>query len=129
MSFCQKQEIRCSCGKEFEWDLWDSVNVTTDPDLKEMILDGQMNVVVCPYCGILFYFEKFLLYHDEKKRHLFYIYHNDCKDDRTDLKKKAICDYETVKKQSSDTVFTDYKIEVFFGLDELVKFLREEELL
>lgn len=129
MSFCQKQEIKCSCGKEFEWELWDSVNVTTDPDLKEMILDGQMNVVVCPYCGLLFYFEKFLLYHDEKKRHLFYIYKHDCKDDRMDLKKKAICDYETVKKQSSDTVFTDYKIEVFFGLDELVQFLREEEFL
>ena len=127
MSFCQKQEIRCSCGKKFEWNLWDSVNVTEDPDLKEMILDGQMNVVVCPSCGLLFYFEKFLLYHDEKKRYLFYVYEHDCENDRAELKKKAAGDYETVKKQSSGAVFTDYKIEVFFGLDELVRFLREEE--
>lgn len=127
MSFCQKQEIKCSCGNVFEWDLWDSVNVTTDPDLKEMILDGQMNVVVCPSCGLLFYSEKFLLYHDEKKRYLFYVYNHDCKETREELKKKANCDYEAVKKQSDDAVFTGYKIEVFIGLDELVQFLRGED--
>ncbi|MFH1540366.1 MAG: CpXC domain-containing protein [Elusimicrobiota bacterium] len=127
MSFCQKREIKCFCGKEFEWELWDSINVTTDPDLKDVILNGQMNVVVCPFCGVLFYYEKFLLYHDEKKRYLFYVYEHNCKEDKTKLKEKANCDYETVKKQSNNTVFTNYKVEVFFGLDELIQFLNEKE--
>ena len=127
MSSYQKQNVKCSCGKDFEWDLWDSVNVTTDPDLKEMLLNGQMNVVVCPYCGLLFYYEKFLLYHDEKKRYLFYIYNHDCKEDREILREKAKDEYETIRQKSKNTVFVDYKIEIFYGLDELVEFVKNEE--
>ena len=127
MSYSQKQDVVCSCGKGFEWDLWDSVNVTTDPDLKEQILNGLMNVVVCPYCGLLFYYEKFLLYHDEKKKYLFYVYAHDCEETKDEMRKKANDDYELVKKQSTDNIFADYKIEVFTGLDELVEYLRKEE--
>ncbi|MDD5687140.1 MAG: CpXC domain-containing protein [Elusimicrobia bacterium] len=127
MSYSNKQNVECSCGKEFEWDLWDSINVTTDPDLKEMMLNGLLNVVVCPYCGLLFYWERFLLYHDEKKRYLFYVYNHDCKDNRDELREKAKIDYETVKQKSDNMFLADYKIEVFFGLDELVEFIKNEE--
>ncbi|MBN1383500.1 MAG: hypothetical protein JW983_01290 [Elusimicrobia bacterium] len=129
MSSNQKQPVECGCGKTFEWTLWESINVTTDPDLKESLLNGTLNVVVCPYCGLLFYYERFLLYHDEKKRYLFYVYNHDCEEDKEVLKKKAVADCRAIRdKSEKHEIFSDYRIEVFFGLDNLVKFLKEEEL-
>ena len=127
MSVSEKHNITCRCGKKFEWDIWSSVNVTKDPDLKDLLFDGLLNVVVCPFCGDLFYYENFILYHDEKKHYLFYVYNHDCAESKVDLVKKAKYDCEFVNQKADKKIFVGYKIEVFFGLDELVEFLRREE--
>ncbi|OGS45524.1 MAG: hypothetical protein A2539_10180 [Elusimicrobia bacterium RIFOXYD2_FULL_34_15] len=127
MSFSQKQIVTCECGHEFEWDIWSSINVTRDPDLKETLFNGLLNVVVCPFCGIFFYFETFILYHDEKKKYLFYIYNHDCPEDKTKLTQKAKEDCELVNQKAEKKIFLDYKVEVFFGLDEVLEFLKKEE--
>jgi hypothetical protein len=60
--------LTCACGASFEADLWDSLNVTLDPDLKEQLLAGKVNVVTCPECGAEAFVEKDLLYHDLERR-------------------------------------------------------------
>jgi len=127
MSTSVKHNIKCRCEKEFEVELWDSVNVTKNPELKKTLLNGELNVVVCPSCGLLFYAEKFIIYHDEKKKYLFYIYPQDCPDDRQKLITKVRADYELLKQKSNDTFLKNYSMDVFIGLDELVRFLNEED--
>jgi len=127
MSTCEKHNIRCSCEREFEADLWDSINVTKDPDIKRTLLNGELNVVVCPSCGLLFYVEKFLIYHDEKKKYLFYIYSHDCDEDRESLRVKLRADCDLLNENSGGTFLNGYNTDVFIGLDELVLFLREND--
>jgi len=127
MSTRAKQNVKCLCERKFEVDLWDSVNVTKNPELKKVLLNGELNVVVCPSCGLLFYAEKFLIYHDEKKKYLFYIYCHDCQDDRPMLLKKLNADYELLRQKSGGAFLSDYKMDIFIGLDELVQFLHEDE--
>ena len=43
MSKMHKEFLKCpDCGREIEYDYWDSVNVSLDPKLKEYVLDGSI---------------------------------------------------------------------------------------
>ena len=103
MSTNAKHNIKCGCKKEFEAVLWDSVNVTKDPDLKRVLLNGELNVVVCPSCGLLFYVDKFIIYHDEKKKYFFYVYTHDCEEDRASLEGRMKADYELLTQKAGGT--------------------------
>lgn len=67
MSKLHKEIYICpNCGKEIEYEYWDSVNVTLEPQLKESVLDGSIFNCSCS-CG---YDENLihpLLYHDMDK--------------------------------------------------------------
>ncbi len=39
------------CGTENHITVWESVNVTLDPDLKRMVLDGSIFEHQCPECS------------------------------------------------------------------------------
>lgn len=68
MSKMHKEFLKCpDCGREIEYDYWDSVNVSLDPKLKEYVLDGSIFNCSC-ICG----YDKNLvhpfLYHDMNKK-------------------------------------------------------------
>ena len=68
MSKIRTIKLTCpECGEEFDFDVYESVNVTLDPNLKEKVLDGSIFAPVCPKCG---HFEVLIhpfLYHDMEK--------------------------------------------------------------
>jgi hypothetical protein len=66
--------LECSCGVKFQADLYDSVNVTFDPELKNLILDGKINVITCSSCGKESYIDKSLLYHDMDANVMIYVH-------------------------------------------------------
>ncbi|OQA92690.1 MAG: hypothetical protein BWY26_00107 [Elusimicrobia bacterium ADurb.Bin231] len=127
MSTCQIYDVECRCHAEFQAKLWDSINVTKNPELKEKLLNGEVNVVICPVCGLMFYVEKFVLYHDEKKKFMFYVYTRDCPETRDDLLSKALKDYATLTAKSECDFLSNYNFNVFKGMDELVFFIKQNE--
>ena len=66
--------IRCpGCGHEQAVELYESVNVRTDPVLRDQLMANQLNVVQCEGCRISFRVDKPLLYHDPDRRFLLYL--------------------------------------------------------
>ena len=48
MSSASEMDVTCACGHTFKAELYQSANVTLNPDLRKYILTGEMNIVTCP---------------------------------------------------------------------------------
>lgn len=58
-------QVKCSkCGSSFEAASYQSINVASDPQLKERVRDGSLFVAECPYCGTRNLLRYNTLYHD-----------------------------------------------------------------
>lgn len=69
MSMMKKVKVVCEeCGKEFEAERYDSINVDLDPELREKFLFDELYVFKCPHCGHIHYKPYPVLYHDMKHK-------------------------------------------------------------
>ena len=69
MSKISKVKFNCpECGKEVEFDYYESINVTLNPELKEKVINGLIYSVECPSCGHREAFPHPFLYHDMEKK-------------------------------------------------------------
>lgn len=65
MSLAVPCSLRCpSCGNEQETMVWESVNVTLDPELKEKLFRAEINLFSCEKCGEESLIDTPLLYND-----------------------------------------------------------------
>jgi len=39
------------CGSEQEFEIFDSVNVSLDPDAKQKLINGELTIFTCDECG------------------------------------------------------------------------------
>ncbi len=87
MSKLTKEKFECPrCSKEMEIDIWNSVNVTLDPEMKSKLLDASIFEHKCDNCANTIYMEYGLLYHDmEKKLMLFFSPNKSEENNRIDL--------------------------------------------
>lgn len=138
-----KQEIRCHCGTCFEATLYSSVNVKLNPELKRELLDGSLNVVVCPACGEQRSIEIALLYHDMDRRIAIQVFPKEGKDQSTEVEKKM--ESQAIIRALLSRIFSengessgpserimeyfDYLANphIVFGLDELAKLVAKLE--
>ena len=68
MSQKRKHEIACPlCGREQEVELWDSIDVDEDPELREELLSSRVNRVECAGCRKSFRIDKPLVYRDREQ--------------------------------------------------------------
>jgi hypothetical protein len=68
MSQKRKHEIACPlCGREQEVELWDSINVDSEPELREALLLNRVNRVECAGCRKSFRIDKPLVYQDREQ--------------------------------------------------------------
>lgn len=69
MSKLSWRKIKCNkCGIEFDAPVYESVNVTLDPDLREKVLNGEIFVFECPVCHEKHFIQYPFLYHDMKNK-------------------------------------------------------------
>ena len=67
-------QITCpNCGTPYSAEVHQVIDVGLQPELKQMLLSGQLNVAVCPSCGTGGQLASVLLYHDPAHE-LFMIY-------------------------------------------------------
>ncbi len=66
--------IRCpQCSQEQDVELYESLNVQTSPELKEQLMNNQLNAVVCEQCDSSFRVDKPLLYSDPVRNLLIHV--------------------------------------------------------
>jgi len=130
MSTRSKIDVTCECGEAFKADVWQSVNVTASPELRDEILNGQMNVVTCPGCGRRFHVEIPFLYHDLEKREWIWVYPLSYEKNGFEVYQKVHEMWEDLKRSMPPKVRErfekEYKVTVLFGMDALVYYLRSQ---
>jgi hypothetical protein len=127
MSTRKLEEIRCPCGEVFEAELWNAINVTEDPELKEALTAGEINVVCCPACSEVFYAEHFLLYHDAENELLAFVYPSSFAVQAGQLESKMTADFERAMHDLPPEQRLAYNPVLLFGLDALVALMHRDE--
>ena len=127
MSSAKLEQIRCPCGEVFEADLYNSINAEEDPDLKEALICGEINVVCCPKCSQIFYAEHFVLYHDPSVELIAFVYPSTFRSDEKYWKSRMEDDFEKATAATPDGAKILYAPIILFGLDELVQLIKEED--
>ena len=69
MTDLYEESIRCpSCNQSQNVTVYKSINVTLDPNLRESLFDGQINIFKCNECGQEAFIPIPLLYHDMERQ-------------------------------------------------------------
>lgn len=126
-----KREIQCHCGKCFEATLYESVNVKLNPELKRELLDGRLNVVICPACGQQRRLEIPLLYHDMERRIAIWIFPEDMKGQVAEIEAQ-LSGLDSLLRARVGEVIANYlnycgKPHLVFGRDKFVQLLVQLE--
>ena len=62
-------QVTCSkCQFRFPFQMWESVNVTLNPDMKEIVRHGGLFQAICPHCGEPILVDFPTIYHNMDKR-------------------------------------------------------------
>lgn len=73
MSQEKPYRIACpQCRREQDVRLYDAINASSEPALREALMENQLNAVVCEECAFSFRVDKPLLYHDTDRRMMIY---------------------------------------------------------
>jgi hypothetical protein len=125
MSYGDERVIRCACGHENTCRVILSVNGLTDESLREGICDGRFNVVRCAGCGRLMYAEVPFFYIDERRRTVWYVFPAGTGDPERCRREAADC-FELSRRSVEDPSgrIEGFTLEVMFGIEELVEYLR-----
>ena len=126
MSILSSREITCNCGHVFEASLWSAVSVSENPELKESIISGEFNLVSCPKCQQMFYWEHFFIYQDLANEFIAYVYPKNYEKQATYYRNLMIEQFKEVALATTE-VLIDFDPVLYFGIVDLVSTLKMEE--
>jgi hypothetical protein len=129
MSILNLEEIKCSCGETFEAELLSAISVSDNPELKEALIAGEINIVSCPKCGQMFYAENFLLYHDSENELIAFVYPLSFQNQAAQCRKKMQCEFSRAVENfgESEKKKIGYEPLLIFGIEDLVLLLKAEQ--
>lgn len=65
MSSSHKEMITCpTCGHQQPFEVWDSLNASNNPELKEKLMHGDLTTMVCEECQAAVFVKFDMIYHD-----------------------------------------------------------------
>lgn len=119
MSRISEVKVTCSkCQKESDFQIWQSINVQLDPEMKEKVLNGEAFLFKCPECGAVTQINYMTLYHDMEKQFMVYL----APDDEETIKETAEALSETIRLSDDFNLEDDYakyKLRIVTSLMEL----------
>jgi hypothetical protein len=118
--------IRCSCGAAFTGEVYEYVFAEHDPELKDAILSGEFNRVMCPSCGHGLPVENRYLYRDEKNGLSVWVCGKGDEPKREELAKELIERNARLECHFTDGAGPGRKLLVF-GREALVGLLLKED--
>ncbi len=78
MSQIRTEHITCpQCHKESEIELWSSINVSLDPELREKVFTNELWAWKCPHCGYETFIPWGTIYHDMENRFMLFFEFDD----------------------------------------------------
>lgn len=127
-SIKSQETLKCPHGWEsFEAEQWSFVNATQNPELKDAILGGELNLFCCPHCSAFFHGDTDFIYYDEQGSLLVFVFSDKNRQDKGNLLAKMRRDYAQLK----DTLFKQLKLDsgpmYVFGLEELKEVVKKEQ--
>ena len=97
MSLNTQEKLRCpKCGALNDITLWQSITVSDSPDLKQELLSGRINMLVCTDCGTKALVPTPMLYHDEEKKLMLSFYPTNDEDEAAEH-------FKQIKESSKDS--------------------------
>ena len=128
VSTFNERDVTCEkCGEDFKGTIWTAIHAGQDPELKELLLGGELNILFCPHCAHTFYFEHFLLYQDPRLGIVAYVYPPAEEYRRTELGVLMKRSFSDAQESLDPKDRLPYGPSLFFGLDELQARIRQEE--
>lgn len=127
MSISNLEEIKCPCGEVFEAELLSAISVSDNPELKESLIAGEINLVCCPACGEMFHAERFILYHDSSNELIAFVYPLSFQSQAAQCKQKMLNEFKAAVDNFEDKNRISYEPLLFFGIEELVLMLKAEQ--
>jgi len=120
------------CGENFEADFWTVVRGDRDHDVKELILSGEFNLLMCTKCSEMFLHEEPFLYMDPTRAILAFVMPEAYLGEKDKWIAKLNADYEPLKDALSSEEGVGAEPAFLFGLAQLTDLLendlnREEE--
>lgn len=128
MSVLVTRDITCPyCQHPNETEVWSSINVREDPELKDVLLGGELNMTECEACHEIFYAENFLLYHDPDDQLMAFVYPVENAADRAVWEEKTTLDYAASQATVPEGEGLRYPPLSLFGLDDLVRLVERDD--
>ncbi len=127
MSISNLEEITCPCGNVFEAELLSAISVADNPELKEALIAGEINLVCCPKCGEMFYAECFILYHDSENELIAFVYPLSFQNQAAQCRKKMLGEFHSALENFSEKQKINYEPLLIFGIEDLVLLLKNEQ--
>ncbi|MEQ8200554.1 MAG: CpXC domain-containing protein [Syntrophomonadaceae bacterium] len=110
MSIINRNEYDCpNCSHKLSINVYDSINVGINPELKDLVLAGKLNSAVCPECDKRIVINQSFMYHDPKN--LLIINHVP----------KHADPYEVVESSKLFSLFAGYMLRYVTRLPELTE--------
>ena len=127
MSISNLEEIKCPCGEVFEAELLSAISVSDNPELKEALIAGEINLVACPKCGNMFYAECFILYHDNENELIAFVYPLSFQNQASQCKKKMMNEFHAALESFGEKQKINYKPLLIFGIEDLAIIIKNEQ--
>lgn len=118
----KKIKLVCpECNKEFNTDIYTSINVQLDKDMKTKILSGKLFDIECEHCHAKFHIPYPVLYHDmEKKLLIQYTEEKDLESSKDVLKKANVDADYTVRIVDNERDWIEKILISDSGLDDRI---------
>lgn len=126
MAYRAGYEIICSCGGKFNAQLCEYIFTEYDPELRDALLGGELNVVTCPSCGEGFPVENRVLYRDEKNKLWIWMCPKMEEARREELLSEIMENNPYFKDHHLDEK-DDYRKHLVFGRNALIALLLKED--
>jgi hypothetical protein len=121
------EEIECPCGHVFEAELLSAISISDNPELKSVLMGGEINVVSCPECKKIFYAECFVLYYDRENELIAFVYPLSFQNQAAQCKRKMREEFELALKSFEEKEKIRYEPLMLFGIEDLVSLLHSEQ--
>lgn len=113
--------------EDFDVEYWSFISADEDPELKDAIIGGELNLFCCPECKTFFHHDAPVVYTDSAAHLMVFVFPHSEKKKEQELVSKMHQDYAAVKDVLFKKTKNDSEPVYVFGLDGLKKVLEKEE--
>jgi hypothetical protein len=114
------------CGEGFDADFWTVVRGDRDQDVKELILSGEFDILMCPKCETMFQHEEPFLYIDPTRDLLAFVMPESYQEKKDEWIARMEKDYEPMRATLASHQGVSGEPLYLFGLAPLTSLLEQD---